>query len=105
MFEERIDQEIEKSKELPQSLARTGSIGLTRTEMAKKIGKLFIERNNVNLHTDILDQPEFFWEQDKYVVRWHFAELYLLRESFLLSSPSETLFIVVSCGGVVRCLP
>ena len=66
VFEERIDQEIEKSKELPEALAKTGSIGLTRNEMAKKIGKLFIERNNVNLHADILDDPEFFWEQDRY---------------------------------------
>jgi uncharacterized Rmd1/YagE family protein len=66
VFEERIDQEIENSKELPEALAATGSIGLTRQQMAKKIGKLFIERNNVNLHADILDDPEFFWEQDRY---------------------------------------
>ncbi len=32
----------------------------------QKVGKLFIERNNINLHADILDDPEFFWEQDRY---------------------------------------
>jgi len=66
VFEERIDEEIEKNRELPESLAAKGSIGLTRNEMAKKVGKLFIERNNINLHADILDDPEFFWEQDRY---------------------------------------
>jgi uncharacterized Rmd1/YagE family protein len=44
----------------------SGSIELSRTEMAMKVGKLFIERNNINLHFDILDTPEFFWEQDVY---------------------------------------
>ena len=24
------------------------------------------ERNEVNLHFDVLDSPEFFWEQDKF---------------------------------------
>lgn len=35
VFEERIDEEIERNRELPESLAKTGSIGLTRSEMAK----------------------------------------------------------------------
>ena len=26
------------------------------------MGSMFMERNLVNLHTDILDTPEFFWE-------------------------------------------
>jgi len=25
------------------------------------MGELFIERNSINLHSDILDKPEFFW--------------------------------------------
>lgn len=74
IFEERVDREIEKTRDLPESLAKTGSIGLTRTEMAKKIGKLFIERNNINLHADILDDPEFFWKQDKY--KYVYEKLY-----------------------------
>jgi hypothetical protein len=72
-------------------LRRTGSVGLSHNAISRKIGKLFIERNNgtpgsaaglmrsacppplcvcclpaVNLHFDVLDTPEFFWEQDKY---------------------------------------
>lgn len=66
VFEERVDEEISENKDLPESLAKTGKIGLSRDAMARKIGKLFIERNNVNLHADILDDPEFFWEQSRY---------------------------------------
>lgn len=59
----RISQEMEENKRLPLTLARTGSVGLSHNSISKKIGKLFIERNNVNLHFDVLDTPEFFWEQ------------------------------------------
>jgi uncharacterized Rmd1/YagE family protein len=43
-----------------------GKIDLTQKQITMEIGRLFIERNSVNLHFDILDTPEFFWEQDKY---------------------------------------
>ena len=29
------------------------------------MGELFIERSSVNLHFDILDVPEFFWEHSE----------------------------------------
>jgi len=45
-------------------MARTGVITLPSTEISKRIGQLFIERSNVNLYTDVLDTPEFFWESD-----------------------------------------
>jgi len=66
VFEERIHKVIEDNKSLPETLAKTGKIGLSQKEITMKIGRLFLERNSVNLHFDILDTPEFFWEQDKY---------------------------------------
>ncbi|CAN0052855.1 unnamed protein product [Phaeothamnion confervicola] len=30
------------------------------------VGKVLVERNEVNLHSDILDTPEFFWEADRW---------------------------------------
>jgi uncharacterized Rmd1/YagE family protein len=50
---------------------RTGSVGLSHNSISKKIGKLFIERNNVNLHFDVLDTPEFFWEQVHITIPYH----------------------------------
>ena len=32
------------------------------SEIRRKMGELFIERNSINLHVDVLDVPEFFWE-------------------------------------------
>ena len=37
---------------------------LTRTELSRMFGKLFIARTQVNLHSDILDEPDFLWDND-----------------------------------------
>jgi len=62
VFEESIAKTVETSKKLPKELALKGKICLSRKETSQKMGELFLERNYVNLHTEILDTPEFFWE-------------------------------------------
>lgn len=65
-FEARIDNTIEMTKTIPQELAYRGKIALSRKEISKRIGELFIERNSVNLHSDILDDPVFVWDHPEY---------------------------------------
>lgn len=65
-FEARIDNTIEMTKNIPQELAHRGKISLARKEISKRIGELFIERNSVNLHSDILDAPVFIWDHPEY---------------------------------------
>jgi uncharacterized Rmd1/YagE family protein len=62
IFEEMIQKTIEHTKQLPTSLAKKGKIALSRKEISQKMGEIFIERNFINLHSEILDTPEFFWE-------------------------------------------
>lgn len=61
VFEDAIDRTIEHSKQLPKNLAEKGKISLSRKETSRKIGHLYLERNYINLHSEILDTPEFFW--------------------------------------------
>ncbi|MBI2742613.1 MAG: RMD1 family protein [Chlamydiales bacterium] len=61
IFEEMIQKTIDHTKHLPSSLAKHGKIALTRKEISQKMGEIFIERNFINLHSEILDTPEFFW--------------------------------------------
>lgn len=61
-FEIAIQKSFNQSKNIPEDLAKQGSISLSRREIRKKMGELFIERNSINLHVDVLDTPEFFWE-------------------------------------------
>ena len=61
-FEVAIQKTFNSTKHLPEDLALHGRIPLSKKEMRKKMGELFIERNSINLHADVLDTPEFFWE-------------------------------------------
>lgn len=60
-FEETIQKTIDNTKNLPEDLATKGKISMSRKEISKKMGELFIERKFINLHSEILDTPEFFW--------------------------------------------
>ena len=61
-FEDMLEQTSSESKAIPQELADRGKISLSRKEIAKKLGELFLVRNSINLHTEMLDTPDFFWE-------------------------------------------
>lgn len=61
-FETALQRTFNATKHFPEELARHGKISLSRKEMRKKMGELFLERNSINLHMDVLDTPEFFWE-------------------------------------------
>jgi uncharacterized Rmd1/YagE family protein len=77
VFEEKINKTIKNTKHLPKDLAEKGKIFLSRKEISQKIGALFIERNSVNLHTDILDSPEFFWEYSEFEALYRAIATYL----------------------------
>lgn len=66
VFEERVDDRIRTTKHIPSNLATTGSIQYSQEDISKLIGQLFIELADVNLHSDILDEPDFFWEDDEF---------------------------------------
>ncbi|CAI5727770.1 unnamed protein product [Peronospora destructor] len=66
VFEERVEETIRETKHVPLNLAATGSIQYSQGDISKLIGRLFIERSDVNLNSDMLDEPDFFWEDDEY---------------------------------------
>jgi len=61
-FEVSIQQTINQVKHLPVELEKYGRIPLSRREIRRKMGALFVKRSSINLHVDALDTPEFFWE-------------------------------------------
>lgn len=61
-FESSLRKTFNHTKHIPEDLAKHGRIPLSRKEIRCKMGELFIERNSINLHVDVLDTPEFFWE-------------------------------------------
>lgn len=62
VFEDIVKKTIDTTSTIPEQLARYGKIPLSRKEIRTKMGELFIERSSINLHFDVLDVPEYFWE-------------------------------------------
>jgi uncharacterized Rmd1/YagE family protein len=77
VFEADIEEAISASSQIPVHLAKAGSVGLSNRAVTIKMGELFLQRSNVNLHSDILDTPELFWEFDEY------EQMYILGRSYL----------------------
>ncbi|MES2215329.1 MAG: RMD1 family protein [Pseudomonadota bacterium] len=76
ILENSVSNLLAKTSHIQKELAMTGSVTLSKKEIAKQIGMLFNERYSINLHSDILDVPEFFWRRPKY------EPLYLMAAAF-----------------------
>ncbi|KAH3670728.1 hypothetical protein OGAPHI_001243 [Ogataea philodendri] len=62
MFESKMSNILNSISRLPKALALTGKLqNYTRQKLLIKTGKLFQLRNEVNLSSNVLDKPEYFW--------------------------------------------
>lgn len=79
VFESQVETKIPEYEHLPLTLANTGRIFLPSATVGKMIGELFVIRHKLNLHTDILDTPDFFWEEEQYTpeyeLLWNYLEM------------------------------
>ncbi|MEI6791045.1 MAG: RMD1 family protein, partial [Myxococcaceae bacterium] len=65
IFEKRMARRIESMEGIPKSLAANGRINMSRKQLTRVMGELILERNSINLYSDILDTPDFFWEHSE----------------------------------------
>ncbi|KAF3069677.1 Sporulation protein RMD8 [Daldinia childiae] len=63
-FEERMSETMLNAQDVPKRLALTGELNMTRTEIVKILGRLFKSRVDINLSSNILDVPNFFWDSE-----------------------------------------
>merc|ERR1719382_904955 len=66
VFEVVVDRSIAKTRSIPETMATTGEIAVEERELLRQIGGLMALRCDVNLHTDILDTPDIFWDEEKF---------------------------------------
>ena len=92
-FESHAIETIQATSHLPESLARDGKIKLSRSEMAKIRGQLFLTKSDIILNYDLLDTPEFFWEHPEYQPVYSMAANYLeiQQRTDVLSKKLETI--------------
>lgn len=60
-FEDAVQDTIKKNSHLPDDIAIRGKISLSRRSLFKRMGEIFIARSSINLNSEYLDVPEFFW--------------------------------------------
>lgn len=63
LFEELVDNTIEDTQDIPQEIAYSGKVSMSKEDIMKSIGELFILRININLHGSVLDSPEIMWSE------------------------------------------
>jgi uncharacterized Rmd1/YagE family protein len=81
IFEERIDRKVDEYKFIPETLAKVGKISLSIRRVGMMIGDIFVIRHDLNLHSDILDVPDFFWEEDRFYSDYRIIAKYLEMET------------------------
>ncbi|KAJ4356876.1 Sad1-interacting factor 3 [Ascochyta clinopodiicola] len=64
LFEEGMNRTMLAAQYVPKRLALTGKLGMRRTDVVKMIGQLFTSRVDVNLSSNMLDAPAFFWDSE-----------------------------------------
>lgn len=65
-FEELVDETIDLVKDFPSEYEKEGNIGRTRKDLFKIMGKLHKLSFNLNLASNILDEPDLIWHFDSF---------------------------------------
>jgi uncharacterized Rmd1/YagE family protein len=76
-YEESIQNTIRDNSQIPRELAQYGKISLSRKAISQRIGEIFLTRSSVNLSSEYLDVPEYFWRYS------NLEAYYVMTEKFL----------------------
>lgn len=76
-FEDSMQEAIKKNSLLPAEIAKKGVVSLSRTALFRRIGEIFIARSSINLSSEYLDTPEFFWRNP------NLEPFYIMTKKFL----------------------
>jgi len=77
VFENAVDRSIANTRSIPETMAESGEVNLDAKDLSKQMGALLMLRCDVNLHTDILDTPEIFWDEERFEPHYIACRSYL----------------------------
>ena len=63
-FEQQMANQMAEAQHVPRRLALTGTLGMTRHQVLRILGAMYRSRVDVNLSSNVLDTPSFFWESE-----------------------------------------
>lgn len=65
IWEASLDRYIENIAYITQDMKEGKKIRLTREQVFQKTGQLFGLRHRINLSSDLLDTPDFYWDREE----------------------------------------
>jgi glutathione synthase len=65
IWESTLDNFVDGIEHVTEELKYAKEIKMTRDEVLQKTGELFSLRHELNLNSDLLDTPDFYWERDR----------------------------------------
>lgn len=65
IWEASLDKYVESMAYVTEDLKQGNKIKMTRAEMLRKTGELFALRHLINLSSDLLDTPDFYWDREQ----------------------------------------
>lgn len=77
VFEIAVDRSIARTRSIPETMAETGQVHLDARDLSRQMGGLLLLRCEVNLHTDILDTPDIFWDEERFEPHYVACRTYL----------------------------
>ncbi|KAJ3369958.1 hypothetical protein GGF31_004808 [Allomyces arbusculus] len=76
-FEVLMETTLERTRGIPKSLAQTGMVHLSSHEITMLMGQLYRLRMDVNLVSNVLDTPDFFWTEPRWQPLYRAVQKYL----------------------------
>ncbi|XP_067845467.1 required for meiotic nuclear division protein 1 homolog [Heptranchias perlo] len=64
IWEVSLDNFVESIQSIPEMLKAGKQVKLSRSEVMQKIGELFALRHRINLSSDLLMTPDFYWDRE-----------------------------------------
>lgn len=78
VYEQRASELADDTEYIPKAMAKTGDVDLTQKEASKLRGRVFLQRADLNVASNLLDQPEFLWgAPDRYAKLYEETRDYL----------------------------
>jgi uncharacterized Rmd1/YagE family protein len=76
-YESAVQKTIEQNAHYPKQLAKQGYIHLSQKEISRRMGQIFIARSSINLNSECLAAPEYFWEHPSLEDYYNISEKFL----------------------------
>ncbi|XP_069156862.1 required for meiotic nuclear division protein 1 homolog isoform X4 [Procambarus clarkii] len=64
IWESSLDKYIDNIEYVSEELSKTGHVVLSQNQVLQRMGQLFALRHLINLSSDLLDVPDFYWDHE-----------------------------------------